>query len=316
MADGPRRFPIGARCHLIMPPNESRPSNRLFCFGLGYTALALAGRLKSEGWRIAGTSRSFDKLVALGEKGFEVFAFDREPPLPDAAAALAGTTHLLLSIPPDEGGEPVFDAHRDPIAALEGLAWVGYLSTTGVYGDAGGAWVDEESALAPTNPWGRRRVIAEAAWLSLVRLAGAPIHIFRLAGIYGPGRSALSRLRDGKARRIAKPDHVMSRIHVDDIVRVLQASMARPHPGAIYNVCDDEAAPQADVVAYAAEMLDVAPPPLEPFATAELSAMARSFYQDSRRVSNRRIKDELGVSLAYPSYREGLNAVLAAEPAT
>ena len=297
-----------------MPPDQSQPAHRLFCFGLGYTALALAEQLQSKDWHIAGTSRSFDKLVAFGERGIEAFSFDRAHPLPDAAAALAGTTHLLLSIPPDEGGEPVFDAHRDLIAALDGLAWVGYLSTTGVYGDAGGAWVDEESALAPTNPWGHRRVIAEAAWLSLVREAGVPVHIFRLAGIYGPGRSALSRLRDGKARRIAKPDHVMSRIHVDDIVRVLQASMAKPHPGAIYNVCDDEPAPQADVVAYAAEVLDVAPPPLESFEAAELSAMARSFYQDSRRVSNRRIKDELGVSLAYPRvYREGriLNAVWA-----
>ncbi len=277
----------------------------LFCFGLGYSAGFLARDLAGEGWRIAGTSRS----GAAGADRFPLHRFARSAPLADAAAALAGTTHLLISVPPDEAGDPVLAEHAGDIAALGGLSWVGYLSTTGVYGDRGGGWVDESAALAPSGERGRRRVAAEAGWLELHRRHGLPVHVFRLAGIYGPGRSALDTVRQRRAQRIDKPGQVFSRIHVADIVQVLRASMARPDPGAIYNVCDDDPAPPEAVVAYACRLLGLPPPPLVPFAEAELTPMARSFYDDNKRVANRRIKEELGVRLRYPGYRDGLDAL-------
>ena len=283
---------------------------RLFCLGLGYTARVLVVRLAARGWRVAGTTRSEDEARALARAGFDVYPFDRARPLADAAAALAGTTHLLSSVPPDEVGDPVIDCHGADIAGLAGLAWAGYLSTTGVYGDRDGGWVDEGSALEPTGARGRKRVSAEAAWLALERDHGVPVHLFRLAGIYGPGRNALATVKAGQAKRIDKPGQVFSRIHVDDIAAVLEASMARPKPGRAYNVCDDDPAPPAEVIAYACELLGVAPPPLVPFEQAELSPMARSFYGDNKRVSNRRIKEELGVALTYPSYKAGLAALL------
>ena len=289
--------------------SQAAPS-RLFCFGLGYTARVLAARLKARGWRIAGTTRGGDEARALARAGTEVFLFDRGRPLADAGAALAGTTHLLSSVPPDGDGDPVIDAHGADIAALGGISWAGYLSTTGVYGDRDGGWVDEEAPLEPTGARGRKRVAAEAAWLALRRDHGVPVHLFRLAGIYGPGRNALATVKAGRAKRIDKPGQVFSRIHVDDIVAVLEASMARPSPGRAYNVCDDDPAPPAEVIAHACDLLGLAPPPLVPFEQAELSAMARSFYRDNKRVSNRRIKQELGVKLAYPGYKAGLAALL------
>lgn len=278
----------------------------LFCFGLGYSAGFLARVLVGEGWRIAGTSRD----GAAGADGFTIHRFHRGAKLADAAAVLAGTTHLLLSVPPDEAGDPVLAEHGADIAALQGMRWLGYLSTTGVYGDRGGGWVDETSALAPSGERGRRRAAAEAGWLDLHRGRGVPVHVFRLAGIYGPGRNALETVREGGAQRIDKPGQVFSRIHVADLVQVLRASMARPDPGAVYNVCDDDPAPPEAVIAYACRLLGVPPPPLVPFDRAVLSPMARSFYDDNKRVANRRIKQELGVRLRYPSYREGLAALL------
>jgi nucleoside-diphosphate-sugar epimerase len=292
---------------------DDAPSHRLFCFGLGYSARRLAERCRARGWQVAGTTRDQDTAEGLRTAGFEMFLFDRDRPLDDPAEALAGTTHLLSSVPPDPEGDGVLDHHGAQIAACDDLRWLGYLSTTGVYGDRDGGWVDEDSALTPTGERGRRRVAAEGAWLALVRDHGLPVQVFRLAGIYGPGRSALDAVRRGTAKRIHKPGQVFSRIHVDDIARVLEASMARPNPGRAYNLCDDEAAPPADVIAHACKLLDRPPPPLVPFDEAELSPMARSFYRDNRRVANRRIKEELGVDLAYPNYRAGLEALLAAE---
>ncbi len=277
----------------------------LFCFGLGYSAGFLARALAGEGWRIAGTSRT----GADGADGFPLHRFSRGAPLADAAAALAGTTHLLVSVPPDEAGDPVLAEHGGDIAALAGLRWIGYLSTTGVYGDRGGGWVDEASALQPSGERGRRRVAAEAGWLDLHRRHGLPVHVFRLAGIYGPGRSALETVREGRAQRIDKPGQVFSRIHVADIVETLRASMARPDPGAVYNVCDDDPAPPEAVIAYACQLLGVAPPPLVPLERAALSAMALSFWDDNKRVDNRRLKQDLGVRLRYPHYRDGLDAL-------
>jgi hypothetical protein len=275
----------------------------LFCFGLGYSAGFLARELAGKGWSVAGTSRDGATTP------FPLDRFERGQPLADAAKRLADTTHLLVSIPPDTAGCPVFDSHGADIAALQPLSWIGYLSSTNVYGDRAGGWVDEATPLTPSGERGRRRVAAEAAWLALGQRSGIPVQIFRPAGIYGPGRNALDALHVGTARRIVKPGQVFSRIHVADLAAVLEASMAQPCPGAIYNVCDDTPSPPDEVIAYAAALLGVTPPPLEDFATATLSPMARSFYDDSKRVSNRRIKDELGVSLRYPSYREGLAAL-------
>lgn len=289
-------------------------ASRLFCFGFGYSARALAKRCLARGWSVAGTARSPEKAEAMRALGVESFVFADGRPLEDFAVTLDGATHLLISAPPDRAGDPVLNAHGKDIAALKNLAWVGYLSTTGVYGDTGGRAVDESSLLAPTSARSRQRAGAEAAWLRLHRDSGVPVHVFRLAGIYGPGRSALDQVRNGSARRIDRPDHLFSRIHVDDIAGVLDASIARPNPGAVYNVCDDEPAAPADVTAEACRLLGVAPPPLVPFdeAAKDMSEMAKSFWRDSRRVANDRIKRDLGATLLYPDYRAGLKAVLAA----
>jgi nucleoside-diphosphate-sugar epimerase len=289
---------------------SGRPT--LFCFGLGYTAGFLGRALEADEWRVRGTRRSSDPRETRSSDRIERCVFDRAHPLADARALLASATHLLSSVPPDEAGDPVLDAHGEDIAASRNLRWIGYLSTTGVYGDRGGVWVDEAAPLQPTGERGRRRAAAETRWLDLRPRSGAPVHIFRLAGIYGPGRSAIDTVRAGRARRIVKAGQVFSRIHVADIAQVLRASMARPRPGAIYNVCDDDPAPPADVIAFACELLGVPPPPPVPIDQAELSEMARSFYADNKRVSNQRIKQELGVKLLYPSYRDGLTALLKA----
>src|SRR5260221_7060490 len=233
----------------------------LFCFGLGYSALALARSLQESGWQIAGTCRSAEKQAALAALGIDAYLFDRAQPLGAPLAALGAATALISSVPPDASGDPVLDRHGVDLAAARGLRWVGYLSTTGVYGDRQGGWVDEASALRPTGERGRRRVAAEAGWLALHRSAGLPVHLFRLAGIYGPGRNALKALRDGTARRVIKPGQVFSRIHRDDIVAVLRASIDRPDPGAVYNVCDDDPAAPDEVVAHAASLLGMPPPP-------------------------------------------------------
>ncbi len=290
------------------------PENKLFIFGLGFSAQALLRVLPSD-WRIAATCREEGRCAGLAARGIEALVFDGNRPLADPGCAFAGITHLLSSVPAAATGDPVLAFHAGDIARLKDLSWIGYLSTTGVYGDRAGGWVDEASELRPSGERGRWRVAAEAGWLSLWRDHGLPVHIFRLAGIYGPGRSAFDSLRSGRAQRIDKPGQVFSRIHVDDIAAVLRASMRRPSPGAIYNVCDDDPAPPADLIGHAAGLLDISPPPLVPFAEARLSDMARSFYADNKRVRNERIKRELGVTLAYPTYRQGLAAILKAEQA-
>ena len=281
---------------------------RLFCFGLGFSADALARRLRPKGWRIAGTARTPEKVNALNARGLEAFAF----PLANPTEALRGTTHALVSTPPGPAGDPALRYARDLESLTPSPQWLGYLSTTGVYGDHQGAWVDEQTPVTPTTDRGKRRADAEHAWLAWGRAAGVPVHVFRLAGIYGPGRNQLDSLRDGSARRIVKQGQVFSRIHVDDIAQVLEASIDRPRPGAIYNVCDDEPAPPHEVVAYAATLLNREPPPLERFedAAPSMSEMAQSFYAESKRVRNNLIKQELGVKLLYPTYREGLKSAL------
>lgn len=286
---------------------------RLFCFGLGYSASVLAQGLRAEGWVVAGTCQDAARRDELAAAGIEAHLFDRGRPLEDAPGALAGTTHLLSSVPPDGFGDAVLDHHRDDLCRTAGLVWAAYLSSTAVYGDTGGAAVDETAAPAPTSERARRRLAAEEAWWGLWR-GGVPVHVFRLSGIYGPGRSALERVRAGHERRIDKPGHRFGRIHVADIAAVLRASMDRPRPGALYNVCDDEPAPPADVIAYACELLGRQPPPAVPYAEAkaEMSAMERTFWRDHRLIDNSRIKHELGVRLKYPDYRSGLRAILEA----
>jgi nucleoside-diphosphate-sugar epimerase len=275
---------------------------RFFLFGLGFSGRVIARALQAAGWEVAGTTRSGEGSEL---PGIQVFPFDRDHPLPEGA--LEGVSAVLSSAPPDASGDPVLDLCGPALRALK-PEWAGYLSTTGVYGDRDGDWVDEESELRPTLERSRRRAEAEAGW----RASGLPVHIFRLAGIYGPGRSAIDTVRAGQARRIVKPGQVFSRIHVDDIAATILASLARPHPGTAYNICDDDAAPPQEVIAHACALLGVEPPPELPWdeAKATLSPMALSFYADNKRVSNERLKRELGVRLKYPTYREGLAAIL------
>ncbi|MBT8412883.1 MAG: SDR family oxidoreductase [Boseongicola sp.] len=275
----------------------------LLSIGHGYSAKALAKRLLPKGWRIIGTTRSPEKAAALKETGIEAMVW------PGGKLPLGEVSHVLTSVSPGSDGDPVLAAQGAEIAGASHLKWVGYLSTTGVYGDHQGDWVDEDTALTPSTERGIARVEAEAAWAAL----GVPLHIFRLAGIYGPGRGPFSKVRSGNARRIIKEGQVFSRTHVDDIAQVLEASIDRPNPGRAYNVCDDDPAQPQDVIAYAAQLLGMPVPDAVSFEDAELSAMARSFYSESKRVRNDRIKDELGVDLIYPDYRAGLRALLERE---
>ena len=273
----------------------------LLSIGHGYSAHALARRLIPQGWTVIGTTRAPAKADALRAEGVEPLI------LPGTLApALERATHILSSVAPDEQGDPILRDHAGELRAAR-PEWVGYLSTTAVYGDHQGGWVDESTALTPATRRGQARVAAEAAWASL----GLPLHIFRLAGIYGPGRGPFEKVRDGTARRIIKDGQVFSRIHVEDIAQVLEASIRRPNPGAAYNLCDDDPAPPEDVIGHAAQLLGLPLPPAIPYEQAEMTPMARSFYAESKRVRNDRIKAELGVSLLYPTYREGLAALLA-----
>ena len=277
----------------------------LFTFGHGYSASALARLLSPLGWQLFGTTRNADKLDDIAAQGVTPILWPDSDPRP----ALAQATHLLHSAAPDESGDPVIAEFGSDMAQLApNLEWVGYLSTTGVYGDHQGGWVDENTPLTPSTKRGHHRVLAERQWQE----TGLPLHIFRLAGIYGPGRGPFAKVRRGTARRIVKPGQVFSRIHVDDIAQTVLASINRPDPGAIYNVCDDDPAPPQDVLSHAAALLGVSLPPEEDYATAEMTPMARSFYAESKRVRNDRIKRELGVSLLYPSYRDGLPALMQA----
>ncbi|MGK8234247.1 SDR family oxidoreductase [Roseovarius sp. MS2] len=278
----------------------------LLSFGHGFSARALTARLLPQGWQIIGTTRSADKAEVLRREGVTPALWPED----DLRPALASATHLLISAAPDAAGDPVLARYRDAIAeAAPRLAWVGYLSTTGVYGDHAGGWVDEATPLTPSTRRGQMRVDAEADWQAI---PGLPLHIFRLAGIYGPGRGPFEKVRQGTARRIVKPGQVFSRIHVEDIAQVLEASINRPNPGAVYNLCDDDPAPPQDVIGHAADLLGLPLPEEVAFDEAEMTPMARSFYAESKRVSNRRIKEELGIKLIYPDYRSGLRALLAA----
>ena len=286
---------------------------RLFVFGYGYTARALARRLTPKGWRVFASVRDPAVIAPLAVDGVVGVAVDDADGLADA---LAGASALLITAPPDAEGCPGLRTLVRQLARAEAFPdWTGYLSTTGVYGDRRGGWVFETSRLAAQSLEGARRVSAERDWLEVGRGMGLTVQVFRLPGIYGPGRSAFDRLRTGQARRIAAPGQVFSRIHVDDLAAGLQASMARPRAGGIYNLCDDEPAANSDVVAYAARLLGMEPPPEVTLDAAALSPAATRFYAESKRVSNALAKAELGWRPAYPTYREGLAAILEAERA-
>lgn len=270
----------------------------LFCFGLGYCAREIAQRLAAQGWQVSGTKRKpTGDVTAVRVLAYEALQ----------ASDLEGVTHVLSSIPTmaDLPGDPVLAHYGASLKECESIRWLGYFSTTGVYGDYAGAWVDEASALRGDNDRLLRRIAAEKEWV----LRGA--NVFRLSGIYGPGRSAIDDVAAHTAQRIDKPGQIFSRIHRDDVASAVQESIAAQTRGEIFNVCDDEPAASADVVTYACELLGVAPPPLVPFEKAALSPMAREFYQANRRVSNAKLKTMLGWQPTYPSYREGLRAIIA-----
>lgn len=280
----------------------------LFSFGHGYSAQALARRLLPRGWAITGTTRSADKAQEFDSAGVTPLVLGQDPILPQLSQA----THLLISAAPGPDGDPMLQHYRDELVkAASHLTWVGYLSTTGVYGNHAGDWVTEETALAPATKRGIARVEAEAAWQSFARDLGLNLSIFRLAGIYGPGRGPFAKVRSGKARRIIKPGQIFSRIHVEDIAQVVEAAIHRPELSGIYNVCDDLPVPPQDVIGYAAELLGLPLPPEEDFETADMTPMARSFYAESKKVSNEKMKRDLDVKLIYPDYKTGLKALLA-----
>ncbi len=283
-------------------------TGRLFIFGVGFSGLEIARLAIAASWTVSGTVTTRDKAERLSAEGIRMHLFDGSvlPP----SQALAEATHVLSSVPPQAAGDPVLLTCGH---ALREARWLGYLSTTGVYGDTRGAWVDETAPARPQQPRSIARLAAERAWQALGQDTGAVVDIFRLPGIYGPGRSALDQVKQGRARRIDKPGQSFSRIHVADIAATVMAALTRPSPGGIYNVADDLPAPSRDIVEFACELLGVPTPPLIPWEQAEptMGTMARSFYSESRKARNDRIKQVLGVKLRYPTYRDGLRAIAA-----
>jgi nucleoside-diphosphate-sugar epimerase len=284
-------------------------TERLFIFGLGYSGREIARLARAAGWRVAGTCTGDDSAARLRDDGIEAHLFDGTTAPP--AEAVAHASHVICTIPPGPAGDPVLKAAAKLLGRVH---WLGYLSTTGVYGDQDGGWVDEDTPPRPGQPRSIERLSTERAWQALGLQGGAAVDIFRLPGIYGPGRSAIDQVKAGMARRVDKPGQVFSRIHVEDIAGTVLMAITQPHAGTIYNVADDLPASTVDVVAFACELLGKPAPPVIPWqqAASEMSAMARSFYAENRRVRNDRIKNELGVVLRYPTYREGLRAIASA----
>ncbi|GGB57764.1 NAD(P)-dependent oxidoreductase [Roseibium aquae] len=286
-------------------------SERLFIFGAGFSSKAFAKAVRDRFDWIGGTTRSEQKGEALRAMGVEPFVFDGQTAEPAISNALTLASHVLVSIAPDETGDPVLNTHRQDLTDAK-PDWIGYLSTVGVYGNHDGAWVNEQTPCRPVSRRSKQRLAAEQDWLDFASETGCPVQIFRLSGIYGPGRSTFENFRTGRARRLIKPGQVFNRIYVDDIAGVLCRAMDRRETR-IFNVTDDEPAPPQDVVTYAAGLLGVDAPPEIPFEEADLSPMARSFYGENKRVSNARVKEELGYSFQYPNYRIALDHLLKQE---
>ncbi|WP_420402540.1 SDR family oxidoreductase [Nisaea sp.] len=278
-------------------------------FGYGFTAHRLARRLLDSGWRVSGTVRDTQKPRSTYDGQVKLHLFDGQDHLLDRDV-FADITHVVLSIPPTAAGDPALLSHGEDLRTAPEMRWIAYLSTPAVYGDRRGGYVSEETPPNPGSARGHRRLAAEKAWIDAFADTDISVQVFRLSGIYGPGRSPIDQLRAGSARIIEKPGQVFNRIHVDDIGSILVASMERPHKGRIYNVADDEACASGDVMRYAAALLGTAAPTPVDFEKADLSPMARSFYAECKRLDTTRLKEELGVTLAYPTYREGLCAIL------
>lgn len=281
-----------------------------FFFGLGFSSMAAATRMRASGQYadIGGTVRGAEKAQLLRQEGLSAHVFDGTAPGDTLGPDLRASSHVIFSIAPGEAGDPALLHHRADLDAAANLEWLCYYSTVGVYGDFDGAWIDESAPLVPRNDRSDRRVLAEQAWRDYAQQRGVPLAIFRLAGIYGPGRSTFDKLRDGTSRRIVKPGQVFNRIHVEDIGRVTALAAAARLAGT-FNLADDEPAPPQVVIEHAAGMLGMPPPPAHDFATAEMTPMQRSFYTDNKRVSNAAIKQALGIELLFPTYREGLAAI-------
>lgn len=290
--------------------NSDKDDLRLFCFGVGFSARRVIAALDRARWHVGGTTRGSEGVERFGESGTDGYVFDGSARNEAVAQALARATHVLISAPPSAEGDPVLRHHFRDLATSPALRWIGYLSTVGVYGDHGGGWVDEATLVAPVSTRSRYRAEAERAWAALGTQSGKRVVIFRLAGIYGPGRSAIDSVASGRARRIVKPGQRFNRIHVDDIAESVLASMAGRGTAPVLNVTDDEPAPPQDVIAYAAELMGAPMPPEIPFEDAELSGMAASFYGENKRVSNALLKSDLGLTLRYPTFREGLAAIV------
>jgi nucleoside-diphosphate-sugar epimerase len=287
--------------------------SHVLILGLGYSGAAIARRLAGARWSVTATSTTAAGAERIRSLGHEGLVYDGSAASAALAASIASATHLVMSAAPDALGDPLLRYHASDIARSTSLAWIGYLSTVGVYGTAHGAWVDESCPLDPGSDRSRRRAAAERAWLDLAADTGKRVLVFRLSGIYGPGRSAIDSMRNGTARRIIKPGQVFNRIHVEDIALCVEAAIRRGGHHDIYNVTDDYPCPPQEVIEHAAELLGLPPPPAIAFEEAELSPMARSFYAENKRVSNARLKGDLGIRLRYPTYREGLAAVLRAQ---
>jgi len=281
-------------------------THHIFIFGLGYVGRHLAHQLSRRGWAVSATTRQPDRLAGQIPESWTVLPFSADTALMQLDAHLSRATHLICSIAPQAGHDPVLAHHADQIAAFTG--WTGYLSATSVYPDQQGGWVDENTPPAPVTSRGQARLAAEQRWQRV-----AQAEIFRLAGIYGPGRNAIADVKAGTARIIDQPGQVFNRIHQTEIRRIIMAAMQTPRPGRIINLSDNKPAPQSDVVRYAAHLTGTAPPDPVPLAEAGLSEMARSFYAARRRVRSTVIADELGVELLYPDYEAGLNALLTEE---
>ncbi len=281
---------------------------KLFCFGLGYCAQNLVRHLKQQDndWHFSGSFR-------LPANRGDSHIFDGKAPMADGAEILSDITHMLISIPPqDNMGDPVLHHHGQDISKLKNLKWLGYLSTTGIYGDRGGDWVDDNSPPAPTSPRGQQRLDAEQGWLELFQNHKTPVHIFRLGSIYGPDKGQLANLLAGRAKKIIQPGQYFSRIHVADIMQVLGASIQSPNPGRSYNVVDDLPTANAEVIDYICDLLNRPHLPPVNINDTEISPLMKSFYAENKRVRNRRIKQELEITLKYPTYKQGFSTLVKA----
>ena len=283
---------------------------KLFCFGMGYVASFFSEKLASIGWSISTTCRLKEKQVQLKKKGFDAFLISSNSFVSNLEKILEDVTHILVSIPPYDDGDPVIKHYKKQVSSMKNLEWIAYLSSTGVYGNHNGEWINEKTKPLPTNTRGKRRLLAEKQWLDAFENHNISMNIFRLSAIYGPGRNSFLRIKEGREKRIIKKNLFFSRIHVEDVIGYLYESAKTMKVGGLYNVADDEPAPPQDITTYACNLLGVTPPPIEIYNEKIFSNKQGNFYLDSKKVSNRRIKEVLEYQLKYKSYRDGLKSIL------